>query len=418
MMRDGTGKEGKMADCDGMVILQDGRTVNSGGVFVLDRCPKADLSEHLDGGWTVDARKHSRCMVARGPTLSCYEEARDRSLETAQRGLDLCVFRGIDRLTIVDVEESHVTWWVQKGHSILRVVSIGTRRASVSATATVIDRDGNVKPVPSRTSLAWHDSFRYFRLSQTTNDLFDAYRNLYLALESILSDAVPKKQREGEGTWLKRAFEEAHRRGWVDFSQVMHQPGDPSPWKTAWQDLYKDKRNAIFHANNHLRHLLPHSPMDRDAVLTSLNRLVSVYRGLAAEYLGVRLPSGGLALYGFKKMTDWLDDGFQIHVTDDDTPLRADDTKVSPGGRHDITLVTRSAPEYDLPFLHYFLGDLPVRDLASLSHIGRIAYTCNNRLLASSKFEGTLTLDGMEQFEVLVGIRVSNVQQPRKIYST
>jgi len=407
-----------MADCDGMVILEDGGTVNSGGVFVLDRCPKADFSEPLDSGWTVEARKHSQCVVARGPALSCYEEARNRSLETAQRGLDLCVFRGIDRLTIVDVEESHVTWWAHKGHSILRIVSIITRHASMSATATVIDRDGNVKPEPSPVPLTWHDSFRYFRLSQTTNDLFDAYRNLYLALESILSDAVPKKQTEREGTWLKRAFKEVHQRGWVDFSQVMHQPGDRSPWNTAWQDLYKDKRNAIFHAKNHLRHLLPHSPLDRDAVLTSLNRLVSVYRGLAAQHLGVRLPSGGLTPYAFKKMTDWRDDEFEIHVTDDDTPIRADDTKVSPGGKREITLVTRAAPEYDRPFLHFFLGALPVRDLAGLSHIGRIDYTCNNRLLASSKFEGSLTLDGMEQFEVLVGIRVSNVQQPRKIYNT
>jgi len=199
MMTDGTGKEGKMADCDGIVILEDEGTVNSGGVFVLDRCPKADLSEPLGGGWTVEARKHSRCVVARGPTLSCYEEARDRSLETAQRGLDLCVFRGIDRLTIVEVEESHLTWWVDNGHSILRLVSIGTLPFSMSVSGEVIDRDGNVKPDPPPVPLAWHDSFRYFRLSQTTNDLFDAYRNIYLALESILSDAVPKKNKKERG---------------------------------------------------------------------------------------------------------------------------------------------------------------------------------------------------------------------------
>jgi len=219
---------------------------------------------------------------------------------------------------------------------------------------------------------------------------------------------------------VERAFEEAHKRGLVDFSQVMHQPNHPAPWKIAYQELYKDKRNAIFHAKNHLHHLLPHnSPLERDAVLTSLKRLRSAYLALAAGHIGVSLPRGAyIHLDGFKRMTDRLDDELEIHVTDDDTPIRADDTKVSLGGRREITLVTRPAPEHDRPFLHFFLGALPVRDLASLSHIGRIAYTCNNTLLASSRFEGTLRLDGMEQFEVQVGIRLKNVQQPREIYST
>lgn len=49
---------------------------------------------------------------------------------------------------------------------------------------------------------------RHFRLSQTTSDLFDAFRNLYLALESLLSTIAPMRLHpdgrpaEGEGVWL------------------------------------------------------------------------------------------------------------------------------------------------------------------------------------------------------------------------
>jgi len=48
---------------------------------------------------------------------------------------------------------------------------------------------------------------RFFRVSQTTDNRFDAFRNLYLALESILSKIAPVKSRangrsdEGEGEW-------------------------------------------------------------------------------------------------------------------------------------------------------------------------------------------------------------------------
>jgi hypothetical protein len=35
----------------------------------------------------------------------------------------------------------------------------------------------------------WQESARYFRLSQLTDDLFDSFRNVCLALESILAAA-------------------------------------------------------------------------------------------------------------------------------------------------------------------------------------------------------------------------------------
>jgi hypothetical protein len=36
-----------------------------------------------------------------------------------------------------------------------------------------------------------HIGFRFFRLAQVTDDLYDAYRNMYLAFEVLLSSRVP-----------------------------------------------------------------------------------------------------------------------------------------------------------------------------------------------------------------------------------
>jgi hypothetical protein len=53
------------------------------------------------------------------------------------------------------------------------------------------DAAGNIIPPPPRPPATWHESMRYFRLAQVTDDLFDAYRNLYLALVSLLTKLAP-----------------------------------------------------------------------------------------------------------------------------------------------------------------------------------------------------------------------------------
>lgn len=87
-------------------------------------------------------------------------------------------------------------WAPSPGLPVLRIVS------EVHTTFS-----GTVGGPPHPPCAAWHESMRFFRVSQTTDNRFDAFRNLYLALESILSKIAPVKSRangrsdEGEGEW-------------------------------------------------------------------------------------------------------------------------------------------------------------------------------------------------------------------------
>ena len=72
-------------------------------------------------------------------------------------------------------------------------------------------------------ALEWDESLRYFRLSQATDDLFDAFRNLFLALESILSLKTPQQSEGSESKWLRRAWGAARER--MSSPQV---PSDPA----------------------------------------------------------------------------------------------------------------------------------------------------------------------------------------------
>ena len=90
----------------------------------------------------------------------------------------------------------------------IRLLSIPTQTLHVGE-ITVTGGTPVVPPAPE-----WHESARYFRLSQLTDDLLDSFRNIYLALESILDHLAPQRTTsplEREGSWFRRALTEADK---------------------------------------------------------------------------------------------------------------------------------------------------------------------------------------------------------------
>ncbi len=405
-----------LAAFDGMLILDGSGIPPSGGAFLLDR--EAPVSERkvVDGDWTAEVREGGQYVLARGGTVANYEDARDQALWAAQRGLDLLCISGAADLSIVGVEDEHITWWREQNEAILRVTSVATISATVGAKVTVTDSLGNVRPDPPRPQAVWHESFRFFRLAQVTNDLFDAFRNLYLALESVLSSiAPPIAKGEWEGDWFRRALGEAQKL--VDLSPFAP-PGAADSLSSIYDDLYVNTRNAVFHAKSTRPHLLPHEWPERAAVVSSLRRLSRLYLKLVDAHLQLRRPSSGFYASGFKLMTQHLDKSLVIHVTDDETPVGPDTATINPGGGRVVSLATRAAPELDQPFVRYFIGQSLVSQLAELTHIGRIVTTGDDAVpLTAGILQGSLTLDFLDHFEAQMGLRLRNTQQPRVLYS-
>jgi hypothetical protein len=171
--------------------------------FTLGGVADTDARVALTNGWTAEVLSGTQTIVAQGAGASGYEASRDTGLESAQQALDLFCIRGTLSLPIVQVETSHFAWWTESSRTIVRIVGVADFKADVNVSASVVHIHGNPKPpLP----VAWHPSFRYFRVAQVSTDLFDAYRNLYLALESILTSMVPVVGSERESLWLRRAL--------------------------------------------------------------------------------------------------------------------------------------------------------------------------------------------------------------------
>jgi len=168
----------------GIELLDYERSLASGAAFNLDLPSRGDGSVAV-GGLTYEVRRHGLVVVARGGNDSSYEGTRDAALEHVQKALDLWSFGGVDDLAITRVDEEHLTWWPSAVGLTVRIVSIVPLHVRFRAELTTTDSNGNATGQDSRAALAWHPSFRYFRLSQASTDLFDRYKN---AISDALAD--------------------------------------------------------------------------------------------------------------------------------------------------------------------------------------------------------------------------------------
>jgi hypothetical protein len=205
----------EMPTFGGIPLCKPGGGYCAGGAFELQDAARESELVEVDG-WQVQATAEARFVVARGGSQDNYDDAFREALVHAQKGLDLMSLEGGNNLIIKNFDDDHLTWWSDASGMTIRMVSLAPVRIDVPpVTIEVTDSAGNVVAQPEPKPLAWHESFRYFRLSQTTDDLFDAYRNAYLALESVLSTIAPQqtnpagKVTEREGDWFKRALIES-----------------------------------------------------------------------------------------------------------------------------------------------------------------------------------------------------------------
>ena len=387
---------------------------NAGGAFMLNEASTTSAVETIEG-WETEVRAGSRIVVARGTGPESFEHATAESIDAANRGLDMLSARGILDAWIREADDQHISWWAENGEQVIRLVSVPTARVDVGNVTVT----GGIQVEPAAPE--WHESLRYFRLSQITDDLVDAYRNLYLALECLLSRLAPQRSNpngsptENEGDWLKRALGEA---GQLVNLESYVPPGAGDPVATLFDDLYRDIRSNLLHAKSSRPTILPHTGARRGEVAASLQRATSLYLGLAEHELHVRRPGGGIFAGLWRMQTDSLVGRLKIVATDDSAAISPDDDVVNPAGGAIVELETCAAPEYDQPFERAFLGRVAGRELGTLDPVTRVCTVVDDAPYSAHTPEGELRIDQVDRFEALVILRAENVRQPKRRYAS
>ena len=405
-----------MAKLAEMLLRDPAGPLTSGAAFIINEPARETSTLATSPSWTVDFRENCKVVVARGDPIDDFSRARDSALSEVQRALDLLSVQGRGDYSVVDVAREHLVWWVADGRTTIRIVSVITQPLEIPG----VQVSGGT-PVP-RPPISWHPSYRFYRLSQYTTDLADAYRNLFLALESLLSDLAPMKVKpngksgEGEGEWFRRALTEAGQL--VDLGQFAP-PGSSDPVDAVYVDLYERTRTATFHAKQGRPTFLSHEPAQRADLAAAVQRAMRLYLKLAEVRHHAYRSWSGFYSYGFMMSTGGIDDKVIVHVTDDEAPWSPDETVPNPTGGAVVTLPAPLSSELTGTFLKSFLAVGDVSSLEPVKTIRRIVTAVrDNGLIHANMLEGPLTLDGIDVLQFHFGLRGENVGHPRSDYAT
>lgn len=389
--------------------------------------------EVLGDGWTGLVSQGSQYIIAHGPVAGTYEEIRDGAFTAAQRALDIMSIRGRSDLRTERADDEHVCWWIEEASKVVRIVAIDSKSFRIDLALSITRADGTVDPPLAPQHILYRESFRYFRLSQATDDVFDAFRNLYLALESILSDIAPQqlnlktgRPSEREGVWVKRALQKAATR-----TELMPfaSPGSKDPLAEVFGDIYAGTRTGVFHAKHGRRRLDSGSPEDRRELLEGLKRLVGLYLTLVRDWQGFSRLGSGMTEIGAEHFVGLRDITPVVFAAS----FKASSVSGDPGqAERSLTaleLDTRAAPkwnptfngELDQPFARHFLGTANGLEAAQLEHIALVGLANKNNpedplVVVRIELAGSVEVTGIDRLEVLTGKRMRNGSQPKTVY--
>ena len=356
-------------------------------------------TETLADGITGRLSAGSRGVVVENLPVLPHEGLRQAGRDAANRVLDLIAIRSAGSYALADPTTPALSWQLTAAGTELRVAF------EVGSTFS-LRVGGEPAPYP----LTWHPSMRYFRMSQTTTDLYDAFRNVYLALESLLADIEPvivkaNGKSEGEGVWALRALQAAET-----LLQAQNPPRSlraylpagatvADPAQDVKDELYSGTRTLVFHAKSGRPVALPQVLAEQTRILNVLSRYARMYTDLAELRIGARFLRSGPSDYAVQQMTDTQMLNWQLGVSARDFPTITDFEQ--DGGSALVGLPTRRARELDGPRGAAVLGEADTAGLglpAQLLSVG--ARSTGGDPVCYDNLAGVLDLEGVNRAQV------------------
>jgi hypothetical protein len=391
---------------------KDGDAYFSSGIsFTINNAPNFNyLFKSEDNNWEVELRKGEDNIVARSKSSLTVDDLLKIGFEQINQCLDIIAVKKLGVILLLKPELNYTILFSNNSRTILRHYSLIDMPMSMSCNVEVRDKDGNIKPQPLPPEPLWTWAFRYYRLSQSSQDIFEAYRNLFLSFEALLNAICPIANREREGSWLKRALMQISNE--ISFNGIVPDNGENFV-EYVYEKQYKDTRCKLFHAKHNA--LLPHTDLKPTEVLAAYEVLIRIWFHIASSKFFV--PSGGgvITYGGFKLwMNQIFSEGIEFYFTNDSSPPKKEDTKVSPSNKKVIKFEDCIYSGESKPGFVAFNGKTIIKNTFKTLPIHRIGCLINNETLYNILyFTLPLQLIGADDFEINQELRLINSTQPK-----
>lgn len=363
-------------------------------------------------GWSVESAAGKSTIVARSTQALDRREAVESGTESIQRYLDLLSYEQFKVSELVGVGGSHILLYTEGNRHIVEIMATNDLALGVSAAAVVYDRDGNPKPTPPASPAIWTPALRFYRLSQASSDLYEAYRNLWLGLEALLSTISAKTTAEGERKWLRRVLIEVAAR--IEVGHLLPDSRDLADYMLT--DQYERMRCYLFHAKPEDGMAAPTLP-DPESLALAYSQLIRIWRDIAHQLVGVRQGGIGVVTYeGFRHLLfTHFSSGLGVVYSDARAPSGNEDTQINPGGAARFEFENARYQDGAIPGLVVVSATLPVTAQRTLPDLWRFGCEigAQKTLFCVENIEGGLGLSGIDQLDIQQVFRLKNASSPK-----
>lgn len=384
---------------------------DSAAAFLLARSP-GNGAVVSSGGGEVEVGKDSAYVIARFNGAVNAETAKNQGLELSQAGLDLMSILGTADLLTQKSTEEYLLAWRTEGQQVVRIHSTTTLSFTVnSPTISVRDSNGN-EVMKEPTVPAHHLAFRYFRLSQTSDDLYDAFRNMYLSFELLLSSKHPPRSRERERDWLERGIACADQD--LDLGKFL-KPKPLNLVREIIERVYTSARLPLFHAKTGRFVLAPHGSVEeRQKLLEALELLTQIVLAMSSSWYGARRLGGGVFhAWVYQNLREIYKTG-RVLAMQGNEPFRKDERDLS----HEryanaVEMNAEVKDDPDDPRAPLFIAEVEVSSLWR-GELTQFAVVGPNAPMLGYALESPLSLEGFDRLEYVIKAAIENVRQPKR----
>jgi hypothetical protein len=317
--------------------------------------------------------------------------------------------RGIDVAT-QDATDEYLAWWVDSAGKVIATVDTGT--STFSARMTLATTGTGTAPAAKPPAAVHHPGLRFFRLSQVSDDLFEAFRNMYLAFELLLSSRYPKTQRS-ESDWLRASLSAASGDLLL---QDLAPPGHSSPVDFVIDTIYGNARLPLFHAKDGKTYVVP-SPDERHraSVKAALAKLTIIVIRMADAWHGIRRPRTSLSRTAQDTILKAPFENASF-VASSDARFSPSDPLSSPSITSGIRFPARASDTFDGEQRMNVSGSVSTDTLKGLGRIEILHLVNAESPLSWSVFKAPLNVHGFDRFEAIQFFRIVGAGEPRIFY--
>lgn len=377
----------------------------SGAVLFMRNAAKSSASYTTKEGWSISASEGERGLVVQGPELYGFEEVLSHAEESSHVALDIFAATGAVTSTLARPSDLCISWWGSEGNRIVRICSSDVIR--LDGKAAIMAKGGKAEGG----SPAWHPSLRYYRHANTTSDLLDAFRNLYLALESIISEFYPRQDGEAESDWLRISLNKLSEK--LNLSKYTYSNSEDLAGAIV-KRIYTDIRTATFHAKHGRRVILPYGADGRKSLALTVRQMRSMYADIAQFCLGIRINQGSRFMGGlYGTMINSVVEPAEVYVSPDISSGSEGARKIS----HKAQRLHRSSGKASKD--GFFVAVMAFMEAKEKrTSIQEFGLLLNGEIGLVSEFEVPLKLPGMQPLELSITLRGDEEGSAFPIYVT